>query len=169
MAATGEFSDDRIHSGSPHEWFGILVPSGQKFIDSGNKIVDAEERIAANALIGQFSKPALNQIEPTATSGHVMNDIARMLFEPRFHRGMPMSSVVVHHQVQSCLAWKLAIDVAQKLEELLMTVSLVKITDDFSLQHIRGGKQGSRSVPLVIVGHGSTTALLQRKTWLSAV
>ena len=136
LAATGEFSDNRIHGGSPHEWFGIFVPSGQKLIDSGNKIVDAEERIAANAFIGQFSKPALNQIEPTVTGRHIVNDIARMLSEPRFHIGMPVSSLVVHYQVQRCLAWKRAINVTQEFQELLMTVALVKITDYLSLQHI---------------------------------
>src|SRR3954465_6005216 len=78
-----------------------------------------------------------------------MNDITWMLSEPRFHLGMPVSSVVVHHQVQSCLGWKLAIDVTQKLQEFLLTVALVKIADDPSLKQIQRGEQGGRSVPLV--------------------
>ena len=60
LAATSQSGNDGIHGGSPHEWFGVVVPSGQKLVDGSYEIVDAEEGIAANAFIGQFGKPALN-------------------------------------------------------------------------------------------------------------
>ena len=50
-----------------------------------------------------------------------------------------------------------------------MPVALVKIADDFSLKQIERGEQSSRSVPLVIVRHGSAAAFLQGQAGLGAV
>jgi hypothetical protein len=50
-----------------------------------------------------------------------------------------------------------------------MPVALVKIADNFSLKQIKGGEQSRRSVPLVIVRHGSATPCLQGQAGLRAV
>jgi hypothetical protein len=50
-----------------------------------------------------------------------------------------------------------------------MPVALVKIADNFSLKQIKGGEQSRRSVPLVIVRHGSATPFLQGQAGLGAV
>ena len=54
-------------------------------------------------------------------------------------------------------------------QELLMPVAFVKVPDDFALQQIQRGEQRGRSVPFVVVGHGSAAALLQRQAGLGAV
>ena len=66
-------------------------------------------------------------------------------------------------------AGKLSINPPQKLQKLLMPMSLMKVADDFSLQQIESGEQSGRPVALVIVRHGSATALLQWQAGLGAV
>ena len=50
---------------------------------------------------------------------------------------MPVSALVVHDQVQGLLARDLTIDASQKVEKLLMTMALVKVTYDSSLQQVQ--------------------------------
>ncbi len=54
LAASGEFGDDGIPRCGPDEGLGILVPGGEKIFNRGDKIVEAEKRIAPDALVGQF-------------------------------------------------------------------------------------------------------------------
>jgi hypothetical protein len=60
LAATGEFGNDGIDGGGPDEWFGVFVPSGQKLFDGADEILDTQERVAADTLVGQFGELALN-------------------------------------------------------------------------------------------------------------
>ncbi len=98
------------------------------------RVVDAQEGIAADALVGQLGEPAFNQVQPTATGGNIVHHKAGMSVEPSLHLGGAMSAVVVHDQVQRRLAGKLAIDAAQELQKLLMPVTLVAVADDFALR-----------------------------------
>ena len=70
LAASGEFGDDRIHGSGPDEWFGILVPGSKKVFNGDDQIIGAEKRVASDAFIGQFGKPALirfNQLQLVGT------------------------------------------------------------------------------------------------------
>ena len=62
-----------------------------------------------------------------------------------------------------------AINAPHELQELLMPVAFVKITDDFSLKQIQCGEQSSSSVSFVIVRHGAAATFLQRQPGLRAV
>ena len=84
LTAFGELGEDRVDGGGPDERLGRCVPSGQEIFDGGGEISDAEKGIAADALVGQLGKPTLDEVEPTATGGHAMQDEARVLFEPSF-------------------------------------------------------------------------------------
>ena len=79
-----------------------------------------------------------------------------------------MSAIVVDHQMQSFVG-ELAIHAPEKLQVLLMPVALVKVANDFALRYIQRGKQSGGPVAFVVMSHGSTAALLQRKPWLGAV
>jgi hypothetical protein len=79
LAAAGEFGDDGIDGRSPDEGLGIFVPRGEEVIDGGDKFVDAEEGITADALVGEFSKPSLDQVQPTTAGGHIVDHEAGCL------------------------------------------------------------------------------------------
>ena len=57
-----------------------------------------------------------------------------MTLQPRLHLGMCVRAVVVHAPVQRHRAGKLVIQRAQELQELLMPMTFVALTDDFALQ-----------------------------------
>ena len=63
----------------------------------------------------------------------------------------------------------LALNPIEEADELLMPVPLHVLGNDRAIEHIERGKQRGRAVPLVIMGHGSGTALLHRQAGLGAV
>jgi hypothetical protein len=65
-----------------------------------------------------------DQIQPTGTGGHKVRDEARVSVEPRHRPGMPMSPVVIHHQVQGNVSRKLLVESAEKLKKLLVSMPL---------------------------------------------
>ena len=84
MAAASEFGNDGIDGRSPDEGLWILVPRGEEVIDGGDQFFDAKEGIAADAFVGEFSEPSLDQVQPTATGGHIVDHEARDASSARF-------------------------------------------------------------------------------------
>ena len=107
----------------------MLVPGREEFFNGGDQIGDVEKGTAADAFVGEFSKPAFNQVQPTATGGDIVDYVARMLREPSFNVRVPVRAVIVHHQMQRRFARELAIDAAQETQELLMTVALMTVAN----------------------------------------
>ncbi len=48
-------------------------------------------------------------------------------------------------------------------------MALVKVADDLALEQIEGGKEGSRSVPFVVMCHSAAATFLERQARLGAV
>src|SRR2546425_2108221 len=82
---------------------------------------------------------------------------------------MSMGSVVVNDQVEVQLARRLAVDLAQELEELFMPMSRVATADHGSFQDVEGSEQASRSIAFVVVGHGPAASVFHGQTGLSSV
>ena len=58
----------------------------------------------------------------------------------------------------------------EEADELLVAVALHAAPDDLRLEHVEGGEQGGRAMPLVVVGiMGAKTALFHRQAGLGAV
>jgi len=64
---------------------GLLISDTEELLNRCHEIGHAEEGTAANPLIGQFGKPTLDQVEPTAAGGHEVRDKSRVSVEPRFN------------------------------------------------------------------------------------
>jgi len=75
----------------------MLVRRGQKLHDGLLQFFDVGERSAAHAFAGQFSKPSLDEIEPTGTGRDKVRDKASMSFELGADLGMFVRAVVVQH------------------------------------------------------------------------
>src|SRR5262249_32316749 len=134
LTALADLGHDCIHGCGPDERLRLSVPVGQEIIDCCGEFLNAEERAAANAFVGQLCEPALNQIQPTATGGHVMNDKAAMPEEPGLDFVMVVRRVVVDHDVQFGRPCKLAVDLPQKANELLVAMALLETANDLALQ-----------------------------------
>jgi hypothetical protein len=84
-----------------------------------------------------------------------------MASQPIPHLQVPVGAVVVQDQVQRLARRELPVQPFEETEELLMPVPLVAFPNYLSFGDLRCGKKGGRSVALVVVSEGSTTASLQ--------
>ena len=64
LAASGELGHDGVDGGGPDEGFGVLIPYGEKVLDGGHQMVDAEEGVAAEAFVGSIR---LSQLQLVGT------------------------------------------------------------------------------------------------------
>ena len=73
-----------------------------------------------------------------------------------------MSGVVIEDDVD-CLAGRhLGVDSVEEADELLMPVTLHVPANDGAVEHVEGGEEGRRAVPLVVVRQGAGPAGLHR-------
>ena len=85
------------------------------------------------------------------------------------HLGMLVGGVVVEDHMDALAGRDIGLDGVEEADELLVAVALHAAPDDLALEHVEGGEQGGRAMPLVVVGHGAKTALFHRQAGLGAV
>ena len=98
-----------------------------------------------------------------------MRHEARMPLEPALNSWMFMRAVVVHDDMQLQVAGELLVQSFKELQELLMPVSGVAMSDHLALRHLKCGKQSRGAISFVVVGHRSTAALLQGQPRLGTI
>src|ERR1700704_1988347 len=130
-------------------------------LDRSYQISDRLKDAASNLLVRQIAKPTLNHVEPGAGSWHKVHMESRMAFEPRFDLGMLVGRVIVHDQMQVQRGRGLAINQFQKLDPLLMAVTIHAGPNDAPFGHLQSSEQGRGPVAFVVVGHGSQSSLDQ--------
>ena len=119
---------------------GFSFQADRKSLIGATRSATLKKRSMPDAFVGQLGKPAFNQIQPTTTCRNVVDDKTWMLRQPSFYGSMPMSSVVVHDQVQVLPPGKLVIKTTQESEKFLMAMTFVAVTDHLPLQQIQGSK-----------------------------
>ncbi len=92
-----------------------------------------------------------------------------MLFEPRLHLGGLVSPVVVEGKMRVEAPGHDPVDLLEEPDELLDPMPGQAFADDLAGGHVEGRKQDRRAVPLVIVRHGSRTALFEGQAGLRAI
>ena len=112
---------------------------------------------------------ALDGVEPGGRGRREVEGPARMAREPLAHGGMLVGGVVVEDRMDGLADGNFALDGVEEADELLMPVALHVAADDGSVEHVHRRKQGRRPVPLVVVGHGSGAAFLERQAGLGSV
>src|SRR5207302_5222851 len=71
--------------------------------------------------------------------------------------------------MQRDLSRELLLQALKKLQEFLMAVARVALSDHLSLQDFQGSEQGGGSVAFIVMSHGSAPALFQGRARLRAV
>src|SRR5436190_14779539 len=94
-----DFAQDEVCGSSPHEGLGLLVVSLDVVLDGLSESRDAQEVAAADALLGDLGKEALDLIEPGTVSGNEMSVPTWMAGQPAHHFGCLVRRVVVQHHV----------------------------------------------------------------------
>ena len=62
LLAPAELFDDRLDRRRPHERLGIIIPSGEKFLNGLLQILHANKDSPADAFAGQLTEPPLHQV-----------------------------------------------------------------------------------------------------------
>ena len=92
-----------------------------------------------------------------------------MTCQPAFDDRMFMVGVIIQNDVDVLAQRNLLVDLLEKLQPLAVAVFLCGVSDDFALQIIQRGKEGNRTVAIVIVGLGADMPFAQRQTRLAAL
>ena len=102
--------------------------------DGLDQFLDAGERAAPDAFVGDLAKPALDQVEPRTGRWRKMQMKSGMALEPGFDPRVLVCGVVVDDQMQFQLGGRLGVDLLEKADELLMAVARHAIADDFAVK-----------------------------------
>jgi len=140
-----------------------VIPNGL------DEFLHVVKRATTQALLGEVSEPAFDQIEPGTGRGGKVQVKTRMATQPTLDAGVLVGSVVVHDQVHVQFARRLLVDALQEADELLMPVLRHAVADDRAIQRPQGRKQGGGAVSLVVVRHRATAARLHRQARLASV
>ena len=101
----------------------------------------------------ELREEALDGIEPGAGGRHEVEGEALVAAEPGAHLGMLVGGVVVEDHMDALAGRDIGLDGVEEADELLVAVALHAAPDDLALEHVEGGEQGGRAMPLVVVGH----------------
>jgi len=82
-----------------------------------------------------------------------------MAREPRPHVLVLMCAIIVHDDMQRDVPGKRLVEDAQELEEFLMPMPLIAVTDHLTLQGLQRGEERGGAVPLVVMGQSPTPTL----------
>ena len=116
-----------------------------------------------------FAKKPSTALSQEQEVGHEVEGEALVAAEPGAHLGMLVGGVVVEDHMDALAGRDIGLDGVEEADELLVAVALHAAPDDLALEHVEGGEQGGRAMPLVVVGHGAKTALFHRQAGLGAV
>src|SRR5947209_855850 len=92
-------------------------------MDRSDQIRDAGEAVASNPIRREVSKESLNDVQPRTACRNEVEVKARMLFHPLFHIDVFVRSVVVEDQMDGQIGRRLPIDLIEKANELLVTMT----------------------------------------------
>ena len=110
----------------PNKWFWIFVVDQNKFIDRRDQLRYASENASPDPLARDLSEPSLYKVHPRRTRRRKVQMKSGMLLKPLPHIGVLVCPVVVQNQVQGQSLWRFSVDLAQELQELL--VSMTRVT-----------------------------------------
>src|SRR6476620_7189725 len=140
----------------------------QKAEDVGDQGPDAGESARADDRGGDFTKEALHQIEPGGRGRNEMDVKTGGTLEPAGNLGVLVGRIVVANDVKLELGSDLLIDLAQEGQPLLMAMARSGVGKYLAGKVVQGGKEGHRSMAIVVVGLGANVSLAQRQARLGA-
>jgi hypothetical protein len=137
-------------------------------LDGGNESRHVLEGTASDPLVGDFSEPSLDKIQPRAGGRREVQVEARMSLQPRLHARMLVGTVVVDDEVKLKLRG-FSVDLSQEPDELLVAMLRHAVPDDLAIQHAESSEERGRAVSLVVVSLPSRNTGTQGQQRLSAV
>src|SRR5262249_46825898 len=122
---------------------------GEEAVDGGLEVDERMKDAALEATLRKFGEEALDGVEARARGRGEVEGEGLMAVEPGAHLGMLVGGVVVEDDVDGLTGRQFGVDGVEKTDELLMPVALHVPANDSAVEHVEGGKQRGRAVPLV--------------------
>ncbi len=129
----------------------------------------AGENPAAQSLGRDVPEKSFDHVQPRCRGWREVHGEAGMLGKPLLHSGVFVRGVVIGNQMQRFILGRLSVDGTQEFQPLRVTMPLLALRDDLTVQHVQSGEQCGRTVALVVVRHGGRTPLLQWQPGLRAI
>ena len=129
-------------------------------LNRGNELVDIAEDTAADSFVGKIPKESFDHIEPGSAGGSEVNVESSVTKKPALHFWVFVCGIVIGDQMDCFFLGSALIDQAEKLQSFLMSMPVFTKADDRTDYGVHCRKQSRRSIPLIVVRHGATTALL---------
>src|SRR2546425_11746205 len=107
-------------------------------MDGPDEVGHAAEGPPANPLPGDFSKPALDKVQPGSAGRCEVQVVTGMGGEPVLHGGMFVRAVVVENQMDGAALGRVAFDPLEKREELRVAVTGHAGTDHLPAEGAEG-------------------------------
>src|ERR1700730_4881457 len=137
--------------------------------DGGDQFRYRAKDRTSQLVLGQVTKEAFDHVEPGGAGGREMHVKSRVLGKPRLYLGMLMGGIVVSDQMQLLVLGRVAIDLAQEAQPLLVTMFCLALANDTAIERVHRGKQRRHTMALVIVRHRLSATSLQRQARLGPV
>jgi len=141
----------------------------QVVFNRSNQFRDVVETAAANPLVGNLSKPTLDQIQPRTRRRDEVDVKSGMSSHPGFDPRVFVGCVIVHDKMQIEMGRRLGVDLVEETNEFLVSMTRHAVADHFAIEHAQRGKQCGRAVALVVVRHCPAAPLLDWQSWLGTI
>src|SRR5205823_161976 len=129
-----DFAEDRVRVLGPDKTSRRFVVVLKIAVDGGDEVGDALEGPASNAVAGNFSEPALDQIEPRAAGGDEVKVHARMTAEPALNRRTFVRAQIVEHDMNGFVGGRRRIDPIEKPHKFLRVALRAAGAEDGPIQ-----------------------------------
>ena len=96
------------------------------------KLFHAAKTVTSDSLLSDFGEEALHLVEPTAVGGNEVQMPARMFSDPQPHLRCFVCSVVVQDRMDIQLLWRGLLQLLKEKQKLLLSVSLLAASINFS-------------------------------------
>src|SRR5207245_3681512 len=116
------------------------------------QVANAGEGSAADLFLGQGGEEAFYLVDPGGAGRGEVEVIARVARELAAYAGMLVGAIVVQDEMHVELGADFAVDEAEELQELLVTMAGVAMTDHLAAGDIERREETGDPVAFVVVG-----------------
>ena len=138
-------------------------------IDFFSELPGAPKRSPANRLSGDDPEPRFDLIEPGRVGRGEMDMISGFPCKPGTNLLVLMGRIVVHDNMHVQLRRYIHVNVPEKLQQFLMTMSFFRLRKNTPSGNVQSSKNRQRSMADIIMGLAFSVNKTKRKGWLKAL
>ena len=118
---------------------------------------------------GELTEEAFDHVQPGSAGRRKVEMEPRMFRQPLLHFGMFVCGVVIQDQMQVAVGRRLHLDELQKLQPLLMAMTILALSNERAVGDVEGRKQGRGPMAHIVMRHRAGTPFFERQSGLRAV